>query len=116
MRKTLCTGSSEYRDTKGVMTLSAIVGTFIICWLPRSILFFMIPFTEYSGVLASTILMIFSHFNSTINPIIYACKIPDFWRVAKRLFKCQKCQLKDTTAELTTSMKNVEPQVSFVLV
>ncbi|XP_053547623.1 G-protein coupled receptor 12-like [Bombina bombina] len=60
---------------KGVSTLSLILGTFALCW---------IPFTVYSLVADSTYPMIYTYslvlpaaFNSVINPIIYAFRNPD---------------------------------------
>ncbi|XP_072285304.1 G-protein coupled receptor 12-like isoform X2 [Pyxicephalus adspersus] len=60
---------------KGVSTLSLILGTFAVCW---------IPFAVYSLVADSSYPMIYTYslvlpatFNSVINPIIYAFRNPD---------------------------------------
>ncbi|KAM9324893.1 G-protein coupled receptor 12-like [Gastrophryne carolinensis] len=60
---------------KGVSTLSLILGTFALCW---------IPFAVYSLVADSSYPMIYTYslvlpatFNSVINPIIYAFRNPD---------------------------------------
>ncbi|XP_069468660.1 G-protein coupled receptor 12-like [Ambystoma mexicanum] len=60
---------------KGVSTLSVILGTFAVCW---------IPFAIYSLVADSSYPMVYTYsvvlpatFNSLINPIIYAFRNPD---------------------------------------
>ncbi|XP_018421832.1 PREDICTED: G-protein coupled receptor 12-like [Nanorana parkeri] len=60
---------------KGVSTLSLILGTFALCW---------IPFAVYSLVADSSYPMIYTYslvlpatFNSVINPVIYAFRNPD---------------------------------------
>ncbi|XP_053329272.1 G-protein coupled receptor 12-like [Spea bombifrons] len=60
---------------KGVSTLSLILGTFALCW---------IPFAVYSLVADSSYPMVYTYsmvlpaaFNSVINPIIYAFRNPD---------------------------------------
>ncbi|XP_072286247.1 G-protein coupled receptor 12-like [Pyxicephalus adspersus] len=60
---------------KGVSTLSLILGTFAVCW---------IPFAVYSLVADSSYPMIYTYslvlpatFNSVINPILYAFRNPD---------------------------------------
>lgn len=66
-----------------------IVGTFIICWLPMTVSYFLYAVIDQK--FTQDILDVFtilSHFNSAIDPLIYAYRITDVRKTIKTLFMC----------------------------
>lgn len=72
---------------KAAKTISLVVVSFIVCWLPVTIVYFLIALEGnrniYRGVLTLTIIL--SHFNSAIDPIIYAYRIKEVRKVLKNI-------------------------------
>lgn len=68
-----------------------VVGTFIVCWFPMAIGFFIFALkkdrTFNEEIL--DVFIILSHFNSAIDPLIYAYRIQDVRRVLGMLVKCK---------------------------
>ena len=86
--------STLKKECKAAKTLSMVVGSFIICWLPMTISYF--SYTVIDHKFSEDILEIFTillHFNSAIDPLIYAFRIKDIQLTIKSLLKCsrQKC-------------------------
>lgn len=82
----------EHRETQLAITLLLVSIVFLITWLPFKVLNFIYTFDKdhaktlsYHYVLASKLL---HYFNSLVNPLIYAFRIPDFKRGLKNLFCC----------------------------
>ncbi|XP_028838101.1 G-protein coupled receptor 12 [Denticeps clupeoides] len=72
------TTSSANFTTKGVSTLSAILGTFALCWVPFA-MYSLVADTGYPVVYTyATVLPAICH--SFINPVIYAFRNPDIQR------------------------------------
>lgn len=79
------------KEAKTAKTLSLIVLSFIICWLPMTISFFLFSALrdrEFSEEILS-FAIILSHCNSAIDPIIYAYRIKDVREALKNFLRCQ---------------------------
>lgn len=66
-----------------------IVVTFIVCWLPMAISYFL--YAALDQKFTQDILDVFtilSHFNSAIDPLIYAYRIKDVRATIETLFMC----------------------------
>jgi 7 transmembrane receptor (rhodopsin family) len=79
-------------DTRIAKTFGIIFGAFIICWTPVQVIYFIVAYTEdahyFSHWLLSALHMfsiILTHFNSAINPFIYAFRIESINEVCKKL-------------------------------
>ncbi|XP_030649850.1 G-protein coupled receptor 12 [Chanos chanos] len=72
------TTSHASSTTKGVSTLSVILGTFAICWIPFA-MYSLVADTRYPAIYTyATALPAIGH--SIINPVIYAFRNPDIQR------------------------------------
>jgi 7 transmembrane receptor (rhodopsin family) len=66
--------SQRKEEEEAAKTLSMIVGSFLICWLPVTITYFVFAVTknrQFNEEILG-IFMVLSHFNSAIDPLIYA--------------------------------------------
>lgn len=79
------------REYKMAKTLSMVVGSFIICWLPMTISYtvFALKEEKFSGEILD-VLSVMSHFNSVIDPLIYAFRIKDVRETMKSFLRCGK--------------------------
>lgn len=84
--------SAPDKEEKAAKTLSMVVGSFIICWFPMTMSFFVFAikrdrtFTEE----ILDVFIILAHFNSALDPLIYAYRIKDVRKVLKTLCKCDR--------------------------
>lgn len=83
------------REHKAARTLSIIMGTFILCWLPFFIWYVTISLCttcECSDIVVAILFWI-GYFNSTLNPLIYAYFNKDFREAFKNTLQCAFCSL-----------------------
>lgn len=69
-------------------TILLVVVSFMICWLPMTIGYFIIAVQENRDFhrKALSITVIITHLNSAIDPIIYAYRIKDVRNTLKKIF------------------------------
>ncbi|KAH0817002.1 hypothetical protein MTP99_016106 [Tenebrio molitor] len=83
------------REHKAARTLSIIMGTFILCWLPFFLWYVSISLCttcECSDTVVGILFWI-GYFNSTLNPLIYAYFNKDFREAFKNTLQCAFCSL-----------------------
>ncbi|XP_064197278.1 trace amine-associated receptor 4-like [Anguilla rostrata] len=76
--------TSEQTERKAAKTLAIVLGVFLLCWLPFSMMLIVDPFFDYST--PAVVFEAFGwlgYFNSTCNPLIYGFFYPWFKRVFK---------------------------------
>ncbi|XP_028662605.2 LOW QUALITY PROTEIN: adenosine receptor A2b [Erpetoichthys calabaricus] len=90
------------KEIAAAKSLSIIMGLFAVCWLPVHILNCVTLF--YKKVNEPWVMfmaIILSHFNSVVNPIIYAYRIKDFRNTFRKIiykyFLCQKDEVFKST-------------------
>ncbi|KAE8285940.1 Histamine H2 receptor [Larimichthys crocea] len=69
------------REHKATVTLAAVIGAFVVCWLPYFILFTVLGLKEHpdpSTVPAFPIVLWLGYANSALNPILYGALNRDF--------------------------------------
>lgn len=92
MMRTNSAESAPEREEKAAKTLSLIVVSFIVCWLPMTISFFVFGFKKDRGFTEEIldVCIILSHFNSAIDPLIYAYRIKDIRETVKSFLRCER--------------------------
>jgi hypothetical protein len=82
--------SSITKEKRIFITLSYILATYLICWVPFHIIF---DLSFFKPELVSAKLYTFgfwlAYFNSTLNPIIYTYSNPEFRRAFKKVVTCK---------------------------
>ncbi|EFA10769.1 octopamine receptor beta-2R isoform X1 [Tribolium castaneum] len=83
------------REHKAARTLSIIMGTFTLCWLPFFLWYVSISLctTCECPDMVVGILFWIGYFNSTLNPLIYAYFNKDFREAFKNTLQCVFCSL-----------------------
>uniref|UniRef100_A0A667XT33 Histamine H2 receptor n=1 Tax=Myripristis murdjan TaxID=586833 RepID=A0A667XT33_9TELE len=78
------------REHKATVTLAAVIGAFVVCWLPYFIMFTVMGLREQleQGTLYSVVLWL-GYANSALNPVLYAALNRDFRSAYARLLKCR---------------------------
>lgn len=80
------------REHKATVTLAALIGAFIVCWLPYFILFTVLGLKEHpdpSSVPEYSIVLWLGYANSALNPILYGALNKDFRSAYTRLLRCR---------------------------
>ncbi|KAL2077283.1 hypothetical protein ACEWY4_026787 [Coilia grayii] len=96
-----CTSSSSHwgvlavaaREHKGTVTLAAVVGVFVVCWMPYFTYFTVMGLLERDmrGAAYSVVLWL-GYANSALNPFLYAALNRDFRAAYARLLRCQRAK------------------------
>ncbi|KAG7322684.1 hypothetical protein KOW79_014030 [Hemibagrus wyckioides] len=95
------------REHKATMTLAAVLGVFIVCWLPYIVFFTCMGLrreTEPPRVAHSVVLWL-GYFNSALNPILYPALNRDFRHAYGHLLRCRNPH-KNTFMSIRTSGKD----------
>uniref|UniRef100_A0A8D3CTE7 Histamine H2 receptor n=1 Tax=Scophthalmus maximus TaxID=52904 RepID=A0A8D3CTE7_SCOMX len=80
------------REHKATVTLAAVIGAFVVCWLPYFILFTVLGLKEHpdpSTVPAYSIVLWLGYANSALNPILYGALNRDFRSAYSHLLRCR---------------------------
>ncbi|KAK9518620.1 hypothetical protein VZT92_023919 [Zoarces viviparus] len=80
------------REHKATVTLAAVIGAFVVCWLPYFILFTVLGLKEQpdpSTVPAYSIVLWLGYTNSALNPILYGALNRDFRLAYTHLLRCR---------------------------
>lgn len=86
---------AKRQEVRMAYTFALVIGTFIICWTPVTINFLVVAITKNRQYFQDHGLLNFfhvfsvcaTHFNSAIDPIIYAYRIKDVRDTMKNLFR-----------------------------
>lgn len=79
------------QENKAIVTLTTVLGTFLVCWLPYFILFTVLGFKEHPdpGVVPEYDFFLWlGHANSAMNPILYGAFNRDFKSAYAHLLRC----------------------------
>lgn len=80
------------REHKATVTLAAVIGAFVVCWLPYFILFTVLGLKEHpdpSTVPEFPIVLWLGYTNSALNPILYGALNRDFRSAYTHLLRCR---------------------------
>lgn len=80
------------REHKATVTLAAVIGAFVVCWLPYFILFTVLGLKEHpdpSTVPEFQIVLWLGYANSALNPILYGALNRDFRSAYAHLLRCR---------------------------
>lgn len=80
------------REHKATVTLAAVIGAFVVCWLPYFILFTVLGLKEHpdpSAVPEFPIVLWLGYANSALNPFLYGALNRDFRSAYAHLLKCR---------------------------
>lgn len=84
--------AATLREHKAAVTLAALIGAFVVCWLPYFILFTALGLKEHpdpSSVPEYSIVLWLGYANSALNPILYGALNKDFRTAYARLLRCR---------------------------
>ncbi len=85
--------SSDSKEMKIFLSLSYIIIAYLICWSPFHFCFDALYFDEnsvsYDWYSFATLCC---YFNSTLNPILYACASKEFRTAFKNILLCKHCR------------------------
>ncbi|KAL7846344.1 hypothetical protein SRHO_G00213240 [Serrasalmus rhombeus] len=82
------------REHKATVTLAAVLGAFIICWLPFFIYFICMGLRREMDPphLTHSVVLWLGYFNSALNPILYPALNRDFRQAYGQLLRCSTAQ------------------------
>nr|XP_061793533.1 histamine H2 receptor-like [Nerophis lumbriciformis] len=84
--------ASALREHKATVTLAAVIGAFVVCWLPYFILFTALGLKEHpdpNKVPEFSIVLWLGYANSALNPILYGALNRDFRSAYTHLLRCR---------------------------
>ncbi|XP_061755772.1 histamine receptor H2a [Nerophis ophidion] len=84
--------ASALREHKATVTLAAVIGAFVVCWLPYFILFTALGLQEHpdpNKVPQFSIVLWLGYTNSALNPILYGALNRDFRSAYAHLLRCR---------------------------
>lgn len=84
--------SAILREHKATVTLAAVIGAFVACWLPYFILFTVLGLKEQADphiVPEYSIVLWMGYTNSALNPILYAALNREFRSAYSHLLRCR---------------------------
>uniref|UniRef100_A0A3Q2XUJ8 Histamine H2 receptor n=1 Tax=Hippocampus comes TaxID=109280 RepID=A0A3Q2XUJ8_HIPCM len=84
--------TSALREHKATVTLAAVIGAFVVCWLPYFILFTALGLQENpdpNKVPEFSIVLWLGYTNSALNPILYGALNRDFRSAYTQLLRCR---------------------------
>ncbi|XP_067104000.1 histamine receptor H2a isoform X2 [Osmerus mordax] len=78
------------REHKATVTLAAVIGAFVVCWVPYFTLFTIMGVREQAEPppVAYPVVLWLGYTNSALNPILYAALNRDFRSAYARLLRC----------------------------
>ncbi|XP_069475963.1 adenosine receptor A2a [Ambystoma mexicanum] len=82
--------STLQKEVHAAKSLAIIVGLFAVCWLPLHIINCFTLFCKHCyrpPLLVMYVAIILSHFNSVVNPLIYAYRIREFRMTFRKIIK-----------------------------
>lgn len=84
------------REHKATVTLAAVVGAFVVCWMPYFTYFTVMGLLrrDMQGTAYSVVLWL-GYANSALNPFLYAALNRDFRLAYARLLRCQRVKATD---------------------
>ncbi|XP_035391422.1 histamine receptor H2b [Electrophorus electricus] len=79
------------REHKATVTLAAVLGAFLVCWLPYFIYFTCMGLRRetHPPLLAHSVVLWLGYFNSAVNPILYPALNRDFRQAYRQLLRCR---------------------------
>ncbi|KAM6953776.1 histamine receptor H2a [Aplochiton taeniatus] len=80
-----------FREHKATVTLAAVIGAFVVCWLPYFTLFTVMGWREQAAPapVAYPVVLWLGYTNSALNPILYAALNRDFRSAYGQLLRCR---------------------------
>uniref|UniRef100_A0A672IE04 Histamine H2 receptor n=1 Tax=Salarias fasciatus TaxID=181472 RepID=A0A672IE04_SALFA len=96
------------REHKATVTLAAVIGAFVVCWLPYFILFTVLGLKEHPDPSTEpefTIVLWLGYANSAINPILYGALNRDFRSAYTQLLRCRWCSYSKATCRKATAIQ-----------
>ncbi|XP_053735890.1 histamine receptor H2a [Synchiropus splendidus] len=79
------------REHKATVTVAAVIGAFIVCWLPYFIMFTLLGLREHphpNAVTEFSIVLWIGYTNSALNPILYGALNRDFRSAYRHVLGC----------------------------
>lgn len=80
------------REHKATVTLAAVIGAFVVCWLPYFIMFTVLGLKEHpdpNTVQEYPIVLWLGYTNSALNPILYGALNRDFRSAYSHILRCR---------------------------
>ncbi|KAG8222641.1 hypothetical protein J437_LFUL011917 [Ladona fulva] len=85
-------GATQRREVKATQNLAILVLLFVVCWIPLYTINCVKAFCPDCPVEGALTLfcVVLSHFNSAVNPILYAYHLKDYRAALRGIFHCNR--------------------------